>query len=356
MFKGRRLEFIDFKQMSIDQLKALNGMRVLTPESEKVFLKWCDEIRVNKKVSQYHPLIIDYQEEITYRVKRDEEHKFRDMFRDILERSMTSKTEYRRNKAVLPIAVSKQQVNRVSRIMNILFQSIHELGGFILVDSRGDDDNASIRLFDQKFSFQVREIMVKRRSLMSEPIGDKSSTVFAPMYEKLPSGRLEFQFHEILDFRMKNRVAATITFSDSVDCPIEEQLREIFRSLLKIISEALIAEFIARHEDEIKRQEQMRLYEAEAEKRKKLEKIEEQKRRQKHLIENIDTQMRNWYKSQELRKYAGELEAFTSTLDDPIKKEQLTAYIQFVRQRAQENDPVSDILNEIRLIGMEELT
>lgn len=350
MFGGRRLEFVDFNHISIEQLKALNGMSVLTPESEKIFLKWCDEIRVNKRVSQYHPLIIDYQEEIIYRMKRDEEHKFR----DILERSMTSKTEYRRNKAVLPIAVSNQQVNRVSRIMNILIQSIHKLGGFISVDSRGDDDNASIRLFDQKFSFQVREIMVKRRSLLSEPIGDKSSTVFAPMYEKLPSGRLEFQFQEILDFRMKNRVAAKIAFSDSVDCPIEEQLGEIFRSLLKITSEARIAESIVRHEDEIKRQEQMRLYEAEAEKRKKLEKIEEQKRRQKHLIENIDTQMRNWYKSQELRRYAGELEVFTSTLDDSIKKEQLTAYIQLVRQRALESDPVLDILNEIRLLEMEE--
>ncbi|MNO27925.1 hypothetical protein D3C76_178110 [compost metagenome] len=351
MFGGQRLELIDFNHMSIEQLKALNEMKVLTPESEEIFLKWCDEIRVNKRVAQYHPLIIDYQEEITYRVKRDKEHKFR----DILERSMTSKTEYRRNKAVLPIAVSNQQVNRVSRIMNILIQSIQELGGSISVDSR-EDDNAAIRLFDQKFSLQVREIMVKRRSLLSELIDEKSSTVFAPMYEKLPSGRLEFQFHEILDFRMKNRVAATITFSDSDDCPIEEQLGKIFRSLLKITSEALIAEFIARYEDEIKRQEQMRLYEAEAEKRKKLEKIEEQKRRQKHLIENIDAQMVNWYKSQELRKYAGELEAFTSTLDDPIKKEQLTAYIQLVRQRAQESDPVSDILNEIRLLRMEELT
>jgi hypothetical protein len=239
--------------------------------------------------------------------------------------------------------------------MNILIQSIQELGGSISVDSR-EDDNAAIRLFDQKFSLQVRELMVKRRSLLSEARSGSSLTAFGPMYEKLPSGRLEFQFHEILDFRMKNRVAATITFSDSDDCPIDEQLGKIFRSLLKITSEALIAEFIARHEDEIKRQEQMRLYEAEAEKRKKLEKIEEQKRRRKHLIENIDAQMGNWYKSQELRKYAGELEAFTSTLDDPIKKEQLTAYIQLVRQRAQESDPVSDILNEIRLLGMEELT
>lgn len=351
MFGGRRLEFVDFNHISIEQLKALNGMNVITPESEKIFLKWCDEIRVNKRVSQYHPLIIDYQEEITYRMKRDEEHKFR----DILERSMISKTEYRRNKAVLPIAVSNQQVNRVSRIMNILIQSIQELGGSISVDSR-EDDNAAIRLFDQKFSLQVRELMVKRRSLLSESISERSLTTFGPMYEKLPSGRLEFQFHEMLDYRMKNRVSETNTFSDSVDVPIEEQIGEIFRTLLKISGEALIAKFIAGQEDEIKRQEQLRLREVETEKRKKLEKLEEQEHRKKHLMGNIDTQMRNWYRSQELRKFAGELEAFTSTLDNPIKKGQLTTYIQLVRQLAQESDPVLDILNEIRLIGMEKFT
>ncbi|GFZ93888.1 hypothetical protein GCM10008018_45430 [Paenibacillus marchantiophytorum] len=350
MPRVRQLEFIDFNQKSIERLKELNGMEVLIPESREIFLKWCDEIRVNKRVTQYHPFVIDYQEETAYRSKRDKEHKFR----DILERSMTVqfKTEFRRNKAVLPIVVSNEQVNRVSRIINILIQSIQELGGSISVDSR-EDDNAEVRLLGQNFSIQVREIMVKRRSLLSESVSEKTSLVFGPMYEKLPSGRLEIQFHEILDYRIKNRIAETITFSDSVDEPIEEQVGEIFRSLLKIIGEALIAKFIAGQEDEIKRQEQMRLREAETEKRKKLEKLEEQERLKKHLMENIDTQMRNWYKSQDLRKYAGELEAVISTLHDPIKKRQLTTYIQFVHQLSQESDPILGILNEIRLLGME---
>ncbi len=338
--------------MPIDQLKALNGIDVLIPESKKIFLKWCDEIKVNKRVSQYHPLIIDYQEEITYRAKRDEEHKFN----DILERSMVRqfKTEYRHNKAVLPIVVSNKQNSRISRFMNTLIQSIQQMGGFISVGS-GEADNASITLFDQKFSFQAREIMVKRRSLLSESFGDKSSTVFAPMYEKLPSGRLELQFHEILEYKM-NRVAEIITFSDSVDRLIEEQIGDIFRTLLKISGEAQIAKFIAYHEYEMEKKEQLQLHELEEENRRKLEKFEEQKRRKKQLIENIDVQMKNWYKSKELRKYAEDLEIFSSSLADPITQQQLSIYIQIVRQLAKESDPVSDILNEIRILGMEELT
>jgi hypothetical protein len=63
MPRGRGLEFIDFNQKSIERLKALNGIEVLTPESEKIFLKWCDEIRVNKRVSQYHPLVYQRAEQ-----------------------------------------------------------------------------------------------------------------------------------------------------------------------------------------------------------------------------------------------------------------------------------------------------
>lgn len=53
-----------------------------------------------------------------------------------------------------------------------------------------------------------------------------------------------------------------------------------------------------------------RLQEIEDENRKKVQQIEEQNRRKQHLIQNIDNQMEDWFKSQKLLKYAEKLEAF----------------------------------------------
>lgn len=63
--------------------------------------------------------------------------------------------------------------------------------------------------------------------------------------------------------------------------------------------------------------------------------------------------MESWFKSQKLRKYVEELEVFTTNTSDEITKELLTKYIHFVRQKAENCDPVTDILNEIKAIEEE---
>lgn len=141
-------------------VEELDSLELLTPESKAKFLEWCKNIRVPKRIDKYNPLIYEHQNEITYRKARDEEHQFRDMislpFGMVWSRQ---KIVYRNNKAVLPLSISDKQATRALTIMDTLIHLVNELDGSVIVES-GEKDNASFRLFEQSYSFQMTEIMV----------------------------------------------------------------------------------------------------------------------------------------------------------------------------------------------------
>ena len=342
------MALINIRDQTSEQLKELDGIELLTPESKESFLKWCSKIQVPKRIETYNPLIIDYQNEIAYRKARDEEHKFRDIFIYSVTTFIPSKVPYRENKAVLPISVSDKQANRAFRIIDTLINLAKELDGKVVVES-GQTDNVKFILFKHEFSFQLTEIMVKRRSLLSSPQLDTVSMGLRPMYENIPSGMLEIEFKEILNYGEKDKAPKTVRYADSINLPIEKQLGEVFTDLFKNANETKIAEFIARREYEIKAKEQNRLREIEEENGRKLQELELQNRRKQHLIQNIDQQMEGWFKSQKLRKYIEELEVFAVASDVTTKK-LLTTYIRFVRDKAENSDPIKDIINEVKAI------
>jgi len=350
------LELIDMSDQSSEQLKELDGLDLLAPESKERLLKWCKKIEVPKRIAQYNPLIVDYQAEMEYRKKRDEEHRFRDVFRFSMYLMYEKpKIQYRKNKAVLPISVSNKHANRAFRIIDTLIKLVGDWDGTVAVRS-GEEDNASFRLFGHVFSFQLTESMVKRRSLLSSLSPEKAPTDFKPMYEKVFSGRFKIEFTEILDYSHKDKTPKAFKFEDSVDNPIENQMGDIFIVLCQTANEAAIIDIIAKREMKLKEIEQKRLQEIEGEKRRRLLQIEEQNRRKQNLIHNIENQMEGWFKSQKLLKYAEELEAFASDTNDETVREPLSTYIKLVRQKAEKCDPVKVILTEVKAIITKSLT
>lgn len=347
------IELIDVENQSSEQLKGFDGLELLTPKSKENFLKWCSKIQVPKKNGNYDPLIIECQNEIAYRKARDEEHQFRDVFRYSMMLT-ESKIKYRNNKAVLPIFVSDKQANRAFRIIDTLIKAANDLNGKVIVEV-SQKDNAIFRLFGHTFSLQMNESMVKRRSLLSSSSSEKVSTDFRPMYEKVFSGMLEIEFKESMGYWEKDKTPKVYKFVDSVDSSIENQLGEIFKTLYKSANEAKIANIIADRESEIKEKEKIFLRKMEEEKRKILQQFEERSCRKKQLVQNIEQQMQGWFKSQRLRKYAEELERYALETSDEVTKELLSVYITLVHRKADNCDPVTDILNEIKSIGPKEM-
>lgn len=342
--KHKIIELIDLENQTSEQLKELGGMDLFTPESRESFLKWCSKIQIPKRIDNYDPLINDYQNEIAYRKARDEEHQFRDVFRYFM--SMTYKIEYRNNRAVLPISVSDKKTNRALRIVDTMIKSVKELGGEVTVGA-GENDNATFRIFDHAFSFQMNEKMVKRRSLLSNLSSDNKSMEFRPMYEKIYSGVFEIELKEILNYWVKVKAPGVYSFVDSVGSQIESQLGEIFSLLCKSAIEAKIANIIADRENEIKEKEQRRLRKIEEERKIKHQQLEEQNRRKQQLTQNIEKQLEAWNISQKLRRYADELEKHKTDMDDEKAKELLSVYITLVRQKADGCNPITDILKKV---------
>lgn len=339
------IRLINTSNLTTAELKELDELTLLTPESKDRFLSWCKNIKVPKRVDNYNQLLTDYQAEMKYRKERDEEHQFRDvMFLSLWQEMSRTKVKYRNNKAVLPISVSNKRATRALVLIDTLIHLVNELDGRVVVNS-GEKDNASLRLLGQSFSFYLNEIMVKRRYLLSDPNSENIVLDFRPLYEKVPSGRFEIVFQE--ENHLEEGTSAK-RFTDSEEAPVERQLGEIFTQLVRTAIRSKISEIISEREYKEEKKEQQRLLEIEENKKKKLQAIAERARRKQHLVENIESEMVNWNKSKQLLQFAQELEEYVSSISDATDKELLTTYINLVRQKANKCDPLADILKEVR--------
>lgn len=354
----REIEFIDIGSQSTEVLKTLAGMEVLQKQSQQDFAKWCRKIQVPKKVDLYHPLIIEYQEEIEYRKVRDKEHKFRDHFRytDIL---LNSKVKYRENNPVLPIFVSDKQLQRAFRIIDTLIKTVENLDGKVTVDKlsyhpKEAKDNVSITVFQSSFSFQITEIMSKRRDVMANMPEEKKVREFRPLYEKVFTGILEVEFKQTPPSWEKDKTERVFALKDSTELSLENQMGEMVQFMFKAAQEVKIDRIIREREEEKKRKELEHQREIEQEKQKQLQVIIALEKRQKQLVANIEQQMDDWFKAQRLRQYAEALEEYALATGDEATKELLSSYIALVRQKAESCDPIDVILNEIRSIGLKE--
>jgi len=354
------IEFIDIEDKSTEELEKIDGLDVFTPSSRKAFATWCGKIHVPRKVDPFHPLIIEYQKEIEYRKVRDKEHQFRDMFRfgDV---TYVPKVQYRPDQLVLPIHVSDGQNNRACRIVDTLIKAVEELGGKVKVESnyhqREVIDNVSITLFRNSFSFRMKETMAKRRAIIAEIPVENRSRELRPLYEKIFTGKMELEFKRTPDYWEEEKTERVLTLADSAEISLEGQLGEAFKWMVKTAQETKIARAIQKREEEIREKERERQRINEEERQKKLQAILEMEKRQKQLVENIEQQMTGWFKAQKLRRYADEIQVYAKQVVDPEAKESLDRYIQLVRRKADKNDPIAEIVQEIKAIGVKtELT
>lgn len=350
------MELIDIGAQSTEELKKLDGLDIFTPRSREAFEKWCGKIYVPKKVDPFHPLIIEHQKEVEYRKVRDREHQFRDMFqfRDV---AFFPKVQYRPDHMVLPINVSDRQSNRACRIVDTLIKAVEELGGKVKVESphyqqKEAADCAVIILFKNSFSFKVKETMAKRRAVIADMPPENRAREFRPMYEKVFTGKLEIEFKQTFDYWGKDKTERVLVLADSAETSLEEQLGEAFKWMVKTAQETKIAWAIQKREEEVRERERERQRIIEEEKQKKLQAILAMEKRQKQLIENIEQQMAGWFKAQKLHQYADEIESYAKQVVDPEAKESLDRYVQLVRRKAEKNDPIAEIIQEIKAIGV----
>ncbi|MBU5439812.1 hypothetical protein KQI42_17485 [Tissierella sp. MSJ-40] len=332
------IETLDKINESFNDNKDIDMSQFLKPDVREKLDNWIKSICVKKSnYNKNNPLIIEYQNEMKYRKARDDEHQFRDIFRYSYSISIISsrnKIEYRENKPVLDICVSQHHIERALAIVAVLIELVEELGGRVYVQQE-NKDNTIIKLYDHSFSFKLREIMQKRRSLLSTDQNNYSA--FRPLYEKIPSGIFEIEISDIDNYWNKSTTMNSCKFEDTNNHLLENQFSSILNFLMK---EAIRLE--------IQKIEIEKLNEEKMIEERNIREMEKRRINRKKVFDNIETQMEKWNKSKELLLFADELEGVILDFSDDLSRKLISDYASLVRKKAESINPIEDIINEVK--------
>lgn len=352
--KTGSLELRDLDDMQVEKLSALHGLDLVAPGSMEYFNNWLDSIVVPGRVIDYDNLISKHKSEMEYRETRDKAYPFREDHIKLA--TYREKINERNNISVLPIVVSSSQLSRSYRIADTLIKAFRKLKANVSV-SNSEKDNIGISLLDSTVSFEISESKTKRRHLANpSDIQD-----FRPLYEEIYDGNLRISWqvagYEEYTYYSRNSnsnkgQALCLDYSDSKDNPLESQISLMILEVYKQCCENKLKHTIEskkRHQ-EYEIEEKARLAKEEAQ---NLRKLEEKKQAQKNsIINGILEQSNNWFKREQLIKYAEELDKHLTSCSDAETVRLLHVYIQLVRENADKLDPINDIINEMRVYNV----
>lgn len=338
------LELLDLEELTVEQLSNMHEFDLLAPGSLEVFTDWCNGLTVPGRITDYDDLISKHKLEIEYRETRDKEHPFRDdgirLWRAL------EKVKYRDNEAVIPINVSSSQCNRACRIVDTILKAFRQLKGKVSID-RGDKDNIGITLKSTTISFDLNECKTKRRYLTDK------KTDFKPLYEMIFDGRLQINWQMRTGryyYDSEKTPSISSSYIDANDNPLENQISIMILKMYKQCCDNEISNTLNYKKQNLQ-------FEREKNERLAKELFEEQqKRREKgqaqrnSLINDIALHANNWFKHEQLARYADELEAHLATYTDKETVRLLKEYILLVRKNADKCNPLNHILQEMRAI------
>lgn len=347
--KDSILRFVDTEEFSLEQLSNMQDFDLLLPGSFEDFSNWYSNIKVPGRIQDYHALVSKHQSEMEYREARDKEHPFRD--KGIRIWSPVEKVKYRDNEAVIPISVSSRQYNRACRIADTIIKSFQELKARFSVE-RGNQDNITITLLSTDLSFELFEHKTKRRYLSEQGIPQD----LRPIYEEVYAGRLQINWTvRKAGYYSTDKSASTVlSYRDSDDKRLENQIPSMVLEVCKL---CFNNEIISRVE------QKKRAIQFEIERKKRIEKenierqrnLEEKRQAQiDSLINELPNHANNWFKRNQLLRYADELENFLVTCQEQETIQLLQIYIQLVRENADRFNPISRIIKAMQIIESQE--
>ena len=345
---GGSLVLRELTALPINVLDKMSGLDLLTPSSLETFSEWCSSLSVPGRVQDFDDLISKHKAEVAYRIERDKEYPFHEG--GIYLQNTDENVKHRNDESALPIFVSDGQQNRAYRIIDTIIKSLRQLKAKVCVD-HNDKDNIHIEILRSSISFDMHECKTKRRHLTS------SSTVqlFRPIYEEIYDGRLQIIWQlQRFGFHPDKPIPLCLKFIDQGENTLEKQIPTMIYDVYKNCCNSEIAYTLEGIKSSLR-------YEREDNERRAKELVEKQNKRSIELqarkaafIKGISDHSSNWFKHEQLSKYADELEAYATTIKDQDKVRLLHEYISLVRENADEYSPINFILLEMGAIGKED--
>jgi len=181
-----------------------------------------------------------------------------------------------------------------------------------------------------------------------------SSKDLRPTYEEVYDGKLQIDWRaRKAGYYSSDKSTALLSYSDT-DAQLENQIPAMVLEICKLCFNNEIINGFEHKERAIQFEEERskRLEKEYAEKQRKLG--EKRKAQQESLINELPQHANNWFKRNQLLKFADELENYlvNSEVEDPANL--LQKYIRLVRENADQCNPLDRILDEMRALDLPE--
>lgn len=311
----------DVKKLTDEELKSGEEMFLLTDDTKNYIKEVCSKITVKSQLRDPHPLIVEHQEEILYRKKRDKAVE-RASFNYLYQSSI--KSQYKENKAILPIFVSPNQVKRAYRIIDTIIKTLPHLESRLSIGHQ--KDQGFIDVMHVTFEFELKEVEEKRKSKKQT---EEASGKLAPsLVLSFTANRSSWnrEYSEQLEYR------------DTPSEPLESKLDSVITNLF-----ILANRFLAK--DELYLRELERKW-AEEEKQYQLKKL---KRREEGNVKILEQLVQEWDQSRKFREFAEFLENDATGMQDSQQKQKILNKVKWIREKADWLDPL--IAKEDELLG-----
>ncbi|MBE0551416.1 MAG: hypothetical protein IH619_03440 [Ignavibacterium sp.] len=217
----------------------------------------------------------------------------------------------REEEGIFKISVSKSELNRVFRILNILVRELEQRKFPVYIDK----GLIKVKIFGQEIGFSLKE---KNRRI---ELPQKPGSYFKD-YDYIPTGILILSIENIyVDHTIRKN------FTDNYAGKVEDKLNEVMVALL-VCSQAMIAE--RKYRDE-----QHKIYEEQQRKRDEIrEKIKMEEKKVAELYNNIEL----FHKAKIIREYVEALRLKSSVSDQELKENE--QYIHWALEQADRLDPL----------------
>lgn len=302
-------------ELTDEQLVALKEeeLSLLTDETKVLIKKKCYDIVVKEQLRNPHQLILNHQEEMILRKKKEKELRENRFFYN---RYSNGEILYKNFRSSLPIHVSDRNIKRVYRFLNALFKTLEELDASILIQPYLGKDVTDIRVGRHFYEFEIKEEYKKSKNKKKN---EKENT--------------EEPGTIILIFSVKSSYGQELNknfeYRDLKQDPLETQLSKIISDLFAMSNKLDILEEIADREFNRRLEE---------EKRQRI--LEEMKKAELERISKLESMIDDWDKAQKMREFADSLEKNITGAIDHNEKIEIVSWVKWIRNKADWFDPL----------------
>lgn len=205
------------KELSDEDLSILKDqeLSLLTEESRVIIQEKCNNVIVKNQLRNPHQLIIDHQDEMLLRKKKEKEFKEKNY---LFNRCYDEEILRRNFRSSIPISVSENNIKRVYRILNALFKTVEELDGIAIVEPYMGKDVVHVRVGAHYYNFEVNEKYKKNngKTCKSKKNTDQSGILAVHFFSKGSYGQ---------------QLERNIEYIDSELNPFEKQINKIIYDL-----------------------------------------------------------------------------------------------------------------------------